>query len=137
MALQDYKIHRRVFALQYSRRLDPRFFCFSELGQGLLVPGAKVTPNFGWSREPVLNRSSAGTPRTPSKPRAGKGAASAASATSAADQPPFVAWRLENTAASQTVAPAPDPSGSEDEETEPGACVETLLMSDSDAWYID
>jgi len=95
---------------QYSRRLDPRFFCFSELGQGLLVPGAKVTPNFGWSREPLLNKS---------KPRAGKGAAAAASPTSGADQPPFVAWRLENAAASSTVAPPPEPSGSSDEDAEP------------------
>jgi hypothetical protein len=94
---------------QYSRRLDPRFFCFSELGQGLLVPRAKVTPYFGWSREPVLNRS---------KPRAGKGAASAASAATKADQPPFVAWRLEGAAASSTTAP-PEPSGSEEEAAEP------------------
>jgi hypothetical protein len=95
---------------QYSRRLDPRFFCFSEFGQGLLVPGAKVTPSFGWSREPVLNKS---------KPRAGKGAASAGSPISAADQAPFVAWRLEGSAASPTDAPAPEPGGSEDGDAEP------------------
>jgi hypothetical protein len=94
---------------QYSRRLDPRFFCFSELGQGLLVPQAKVTPNFGWSREPELNRS---------RPRAGKGAASSARPTSGADQPPFVAWRLERSAAGATPAQPPEPSGGE-EDAEP------------------
>jgi hypothetical protein len=35
----------------FSRTFDPRFFCFSELGQTLLVPGARVTPRFGWPRE--------------------------------------------------------------------------------------
>jgi hypothetical protein len=37
----------------YSRTFDPRFFCFSELGQDLLVPGARVTPHFGWPHEPA------------------------------------------------------------------------------------
>ena len=30
------------------RRVDPRFFCFSEGEQDVLVPGAEVTPTFGW-----------------------------------------------------------------------------------------
>jgi hypothetical protein len=90
---------------QYSRRLDPRFFCFSELGQGLLVPQAKVTPNFGWPRETVLDRS---------KPRAGKAAAAA----TRPDEPPFVAWRLERPASSGTAAPSAEPGGLEDEADE-------------------
>jgi hypothetical protein len=35
----------------FSRRFDPRFFCFAELEQKLLVPGAKVTPHFGWPED--------------------------------------------------------------------------------------
>jgi hypothetical protein len=30
------------------RRFDPRFFCFSPGRQDVLVPGAEVTPTFGW-----------------------------------------------------------------------------------------
>jgi len=36
-----------------SEDFDPRFFCFEEGGQRLLVPGALITPYFGWAwREP-------------------------------------------------------------------------------------
>jgi len=30
------------------RRIDPRFYCFSATHQETLVPGAQVTPHFGW-----------------------------------------------------------------------------------------
>ena len=36
---------------RFSRRFDPRFFCFSDVVQTTLVPGAKVTPHFGWPQE--------------------------------------------------------------------------------------
>jgi hypothetical protein len=68
---------------QYSRRLDPRFFCFAELGQLLLVPGAKVTPHFGWQRQLAL----------PAKGRSARRATVAAAAPGV-DAPPYVAWRL-------------------------------------------
>ncbi len=32
----------------FSRTFDARFFCFADLQQRLLVPGARVTPHFGW-----------------------------------------------------------------------------------------
>jgi hypothetical protein len=31
---------------------DPRLYCFSEGDQKLLVPGATITPHFGWSKTP-------------------------------------------------------------------------------------
>lgn len=99
---------------QYSRRLDPRFFCFAELGQVLLVPGAKVTPHFGWPREAM-----------PSKSRAGarKKAAANPAGSARADQPPFVAWRASAVASSEQAPPAPPPGGEEpvDGDTEPSA----------------
>jgi hypothetical protein len=61
----------------FSRTFDPRFFCFSELGQDLLVPGARVTPRFGWPRE-----ASAGATK-PGRPAADSGASKRR----------FVAWR--------------------------------------------
>lgn len=33
---------------RFSRRFDPRFFCFADLTQTVLVPGARVAPFFGW-----------------------------------------------------------------------------------------
>ncbi|MEY4550024.1 MAG: hypothetical protein RL685_6219 [Pseudomonadota bacterium] len=92
---------------QYSRRLDPRFFCFAELGQLLLVPGAKVTPHFGWQLRTVTSTA--------------KGSANArrASATAAlsnrADAAPFVAWRL----GANVGSPPPPPSASEPSSDEP------------------
>jgi hypothetical protein len=68
----------------FSRTFDPRFFCFSELGQTLLVPGAHVTPRFGWPRV---------TTRLPTRQRP-------VAATPPAPRGPFVAWPLP-----------PDPSG--------------------------
>jgi hypothetical protein len=86
---------------QYSRRFDPRFFCFAELGQILLVPGAKVTPNFGWPREPAATtkpKSRAGSKRS------APGAASAAPATAGGVN--FVAWRLSDAGAHAAESPA-------------------------------
>ncbi len=101
---------------QYSRRLDPRFFCFAELGQVLLVPKAKVTPNFGWPRElPGTDKSTKGKRR----------AASAAAAAGRPAEPPFVAWRL-NAAEAGAVSKPPPPApasaeGGAEEGTEPEA----------------
>ncbi len=89
---------------QYSRRLDPRFFCFAELGQVLLVPGAKVTPHFGWKPEVVAAP-------TPKKRAVARRAASMAASGPA--QPPFVAWRLSATAASDAAPPGPPPDAEE------------------------
>lgn len=36
---------------RFSRRFDPRFFCFSDLLQTTLVPNARVIPHFGWPVE--------------------------------------------------------------------------------------
>jgi hypothetical protein len=33
---------------RFSRRFDARFFCFDDLAQEVLVPGARLTPHFGW-----------------------------------------------------------------------------------------
>ncbi len=33
---------------RFSRRFDARFFCFDDLDQEVLVPGARLTPHFGW-----------------------------------------------------------------------------------------
>jgi hypothetical protein len=83
---------------QYSRRLDPRFFCFAELGQVLLVPGAKVTPNFGWRREPL-----AGKPKS----RAAGSRRSQRAAEAEAREQRFVAWRVDLPAANEPTKPAP------------------------------
>jgi hypothetical protein len=82
---------------QYSRRLDPRFFCFAELGQILLVPRAKVTPNFGWLREITAK----------SKSRPARRATSAAPAPAGPTDGPFVAWRLSAPAGNSPAANSP------------------------------
>ncbi|HKO93470.1 MAG TPA: hypothetical protein VJU61_20090 [Polyangiaceae bacterium] len=87
----------------FSRRFDPRFFCFAELGQLLLVPGARVTPHFGWPREAPVAKTK--------KPAKGK--ATAAPSTSPLEAP-FVAWRWTAAAQAPTstgtagAAPAPE-----------------------------
>jgi hypothetical protein len=96
----------------FSRRFDPRFFCFAELGQLLLVPGARVTPHFGWPREaPVVKKTKA------------KGKAAAGPSVAPLDAP-FVAWRwpqtVEPSSGSSPVAPSPAPSA-ESEEDEPSS----------------
>lgn len=77
---------------RFSRRFDPRFFCFADLVQTTLVPGAKVTPHFGW----------------PQEVRAGqKGKAEPVRA-----QAPFVAWVAP-------AAPTPAPAESDADEAQP------------------
>lgn len=39
---------------------DPRLYCFAEGAQKLLVPGAEVTPHFGWPEAPPKKRRSHG-----------------------------------------------------------------------------
>jgi hypothetical protein len=56
---------------RFSRRFDPRFFCFAELRQTALIPGAKVTPHFGWpheTRSTVVNGKRVEQPLTPRAP---------------------------------------------------------------------
>jgi hypothetical protein len=60
---------------KFSRRFDPRFFCFAELDQKLLVPGATVKPLFGWPHETEVST------------RGGKRTVNALP-----PRPPFVAW---------------------------------------------
>lgn len=95
---------------QYSRRFDPRFFCFAELGQLLLVPHAKVTPNFGWPRE-LADAAKRKPPATSSRdPHA-----AAPALTSAAGAGPFVAWRLPEPSANVTPPPPPAQQEESDE----------------------
>ncbi|HMA91299.1 MAG TPA: hypothetical protein VKP30_01380 [Polyangiaceae bacterium] len=37
-------------------QLDPRLYCFADGDQRLLVPGAEVTPHFGWAEAPPKKR---------------------------------------------------------------------------------
>jgi hypothetical protein len=80
---------------RFSRRFDPRFFCFHDLVQTTLVPNARVIPHFGW---PVETQSATA--------RKGK----------RIEQPlparaPFVAWvpKPPSPAAPVTPEPATDP----------------------------
>lgn len=73
----------------FSRTFDPRFFCFSELGQTLLVPGAHVTPRFGWPRM---------TGNLPPRQRP--------AAATAPVHGPFVAWPLPPDANGTPASPA-------------------------------
>jgi hypothetical protein len=76
---------------RFSRRFDPRFFCFHDLVQTTLVPNARVIPHFGW---PVETQSATAT----------KG--------QRLDQPlrardPFVAWVPKPPSPAAPVAPEP------------------------------
>jgi len=71
---------------RFSRRFDPRFFCFSDIVQTTLVPGAKLTPHFGW-------------PHVAASKNGGK--ASGKPSEPARVGPAFVAWAVEE------AAPAP------------------------------
>lgn len=93
----------------FSRRFDPRFFCFAELGQLLLVPGARVTPHFGWPREIPTGKKT----KTKAKP--------ATSSSAAPLEAPFVAWRWPQVAASSSASSgAPPSSAAGEENTESG-----------------
>jgi hypothetical protein len=78
---------------RFSRRFDPRFFCFADLVQILLVPGARVIPHFGWPHEPpaTVTKGKRVAPPPPAKPS-------------------FVAWVLQGSpeAAAAPVDPDPD-----------------------------
>jgi hypothetical protein len=81
---------------RFSRRFDPRFFCFADIVQTTLVPGAKITPHFGWPHVSSGKASPKGTPV-----RAGSA---------------FVAWPIEAPPAppeAAEVAPAA-PDGTEE-----------------------
>jgi hypothetical protein len=80
---------------RFSRRFDARFFCFADLQQRLLVPGARVTPHFGW---PVENQT---TDLKTKRPAAASPVA-----------PPFVAWPI----ALGTPASAPSETSEEPSE---------------------
>jgi len=89
----------------FSRRFDPRFFCFAELGQLLLVPGARVTPHFGWPRE---------APEVKKKAKA-KAAPTPSVAPLAA---PFVAWRWPQVGAPASGTSAAPPAAAPSSATE-------------------
>lgn len=52
----------------FSRRFDPRFFCFADTEQRVLVPGAKVTPYFGWPAAAAANLRGKAAPRRTAPP---------------------------------------------------------------------
>lgn len=63
---------------RFSRRFDARFFCFADLTQTVLVPGARVAPFFGWPLETREVRVKGKRTTETLPPRA-----------------PFVAWALQ------------------------------------------
>lgn len=60
---------------RFSRRFDPRFFCFDDSRQKVLVVGAQVTPHFGWPEATQEVRSKGRRAQVTLPP-----------------SPPFVAW---------------------------------------------
>ncbi len=84
---------------RFSRRFDPRFFCFSDLVQTVLLPGARVTPHFGWPNETrVVTVQGKRTEQT------------------APPAPPFLAWPLPNDEPPVEGGDASEPSDAEPEE---------------------
>jgi hypothetical protein len=92
---------------RFSRRFDPRFFCFSDLLQTTLVPNARVIPHFGWPVETRMATVGGKRVAQPLPPKA-----------------PFVAWTL---AAGPASASAPPASSDDDDNAsdEPSAAPET------------
>jgi hypothetical protein len=84
---------------RFSRRFDPRFFCFTDLVQTALVPGAKVTPHFGWPHEMRSTVVNGKRVQQPATPRA-----------------PFIAWAISDA----PQAPPADPNAEEPEGEEAG-----------------
>lgn len=84
---------------RFSRRFDPRFFCFHDLVQTTLVPNARVIPHFGW---PVETRHATVKGKRTDQP--------------APAHAPFVAWvpKPPSPAAPLAPEPAADP---DDEDT--------------------
>jgi hypothetical protein len=89
---------------RFSRRFDPRFFCFHDLVQTTLVPNARVIPHFGW---PVETRSTTVNGKRIDQPLPARA--------------PFVAWvprpapNLPSSAAPESPAPDPDDEDTSDE----------------------
>jgi hypothetical protein len=79
---------------RFSRRFDPRFFCFADLEQTLLVPGARVTPHFGWPLEATAPRDKRATRGRPP-----------------ALTPPFAAWSLEAVSPPEVAPEATEEAG--------------------------
>jgi hypothetical protein len=75
---------------RFSRRFDPRFFCFADLMQTALVPGARVIPHFGWPHETRTGAAGGKRVEQPLTPR-----------------PPFMAWVLEGAKREPPVAAEP------------------------------
>lgn len=67
---------------RFSRRFDPRFFCFSDIVQTTLVPGAKITPHFGWPHVSLGKNGSKTSPTAKNTEAARVGSA-------------FVAWAVD------------------------------------------
>ena len=88
---------------RFSRRFDPRFFCFADLVQVALVPGAKVTPHFGWSHETRTATVGGKRVEQPLPPRA-----------------PFIAWAVTEAPPPPQEEEEPLPSA-EGEGEEPGS----------------
>jgi hypothetical protein len=82
---------------RFSRRFDPRFFCFAELAQTALLPGARVTPHFGWPHEMRTTLVNGKRVEQTLTPRA-----------------PFIAWAISE---AQAAAPAEGPTDEEGEES--------------------
>jgi len=86
---------------RFSRRFDPRFFCFHDLVQTTLVPNARVIPHFGW---PVEMRSTTVKGKRIDQPLPSRA--------------PFVAWVLNNPSPNAPVEPAPARNPDEEDTTD-------------------
>lgn len=83
---------------RFSRRFDPRFFCFADLVQTALVPGARVIPHFGWPHETRSVTVGGRRVEQPLTPR-----------------PPFMAWVVAEPPASAPEAGEADAEPAEEE----------------------
>jgi hypothetical protein len=83
---------------RFSRRFDPRFFCFADRVQTVLVPGARVIPHFGWPREVATTVVKRKRVEQPLPLRA-----------------PFVAWVLPPGVETTMMAPVEAPNPDDDE----------------------
>ena len=86
---------------RFSRRFDPRFFCFHDLVQTTLVPNARVIPHFGW---PVETRSATVKGKRVDQPLPARA--------------PFVAWVINHPSPTAPVEPAPAPNPDEEDTTD-------------------
>jgi hypothetical protein len=88
---------------RFSRRFDPRFFCFSDRVQTTLVPDARVIPHFGWPQE---LRSTVVKGKRVDQPLPSRA--------------PFVAWALSGVPATPEPVSPPNPD-SDENDAEPTA----------------